>query len=493
MTSVRSLLPQLNGNSAVFAVLLLFALSTTACDLFRPAQDPGRNRNEGEEELDVISGGRVFNPETGEYEEVGEVVVENMDTINWRFIPPSQYPPITSEEVGDEADSDQPVVIGRGEQDTEFLESYNVSLMLPFLTNRFNPNSPTLYDNSSWAIHFYAGAKLAFNKLEAEGVQLNVNVFDTEASEQTVQSLIDQNSSLEKSHLILGGVQKSNVMIFAEFAKRKGVPYASPYNASAEISSSNPFYIQINPTLVTHLESITSHALESYDPDQIVLVVQNEPEEIARLEYIQQAHQRIAGTSDVPEFEEVIVDGGNNFQNLDLSPLIRKGKETVFIVPSWSNTNFIFSFLRKAFVANRFDPVVVYGMPQWQSYEEVDYNFYETLQLYISSANHIDTYAPDVKEFRQSFFNTYGTLPREEAYMGYDDMLYFGRMLQEYGTKFHLFLDREEQELLNTRFQFEPVVDSPSGRLESFRQFDRYENKFVYILGFEEYHYEPKN
>jgi len=36
-------------------------------------------------------------------------------------------------------------------------------------------------------------------------------------------------------------------------------------------------------------------------------------------------------------------------------------------------------------------------------------------------------------------------------------------------------------------------VDSPSGRLESFRQFDRYENKFVYILGFEDYHYEPKN
>jgi len=490
MISVRNLLPRLNGNSAIFALLVLCFITTSACDFFRPAQTPDRDREE-DEELDVISGGRVLNPETGEYEEVGKVVVANMDTIEWREIPTSQYPPITSDDVSEPITSDQPIRVG--EEGTEFLESYNVSLMLPFLTNRFNPNSPELYENSSWAVHFYAGAQLAFEKLEAEGVKLNVNVFDTEASDQKVRSTIDQDARLAASHLILGGVRKSNVVILSEYAKRNSIPYASPYNASAEITSSNPYYIQINPTLITHLESITSHALESHDPDQIVLVVQNEPEEIARLEYIQKAHQRLAGTTDVPAFEEVVVESDNNFQNLDITPLIRKGEETVFIIPSWSDKNFVYSFLRKAFVANRFDPVVVYGMPQWQEYDDVDYNYYENLQLYISSANHLDTYAPDVKEFRQRFYQKYGTLPNQQAFMGYDDMLYFGRMLDEYGTKFHLFLDREDEELLHVRFQFEPVVDSPSGRLESFRQFDRYENKFVYILGFEDYHYEPKN
>lgn len=490
MISVPNLLLRLNGNNG-FVLLLLLLFIGTSCDLFRPAQTGVGGRDKEEDDLDIISGGRVFNPETGEYEHAGEVVVENMDTIRWRDIPVTSYPPITSEGLSEEIVDRS---IGTGNQGTEFKQTYNVSVLLPFMTDRFNPSSTEIYNNSIWAIQFYAGVKLAFEQLESEGVKLNVTVLDTKADDQTLKAILDQNTALASSNLILGGVRKGDVVALADYALRNKIPYVSPYNASGDVTQANPYYIQVNPTLLSHLEAITKHAAENYRPEQVVLVVQNKPEEIARLDYIQQIYRSLAGRSTNTKFEEAVIqDNSANYQNLNINPLLRKGQETVFIVPSWSDPAFVLAFLRKAFIANRYNPITVYGMPQWMELENADYEYYEALNLYVSSASYTDPYAPDTQEFRRKFYQRYGTSPDLEAYRGYDDMLYFGRMLKQHGTKFPLFLDQEPQNMLHTRFRFEPVVDVTQSRTENYRQMDRYENKFVYILGFENYYYQPKN
>ena len=182
MISVRNLLQQLNGNS--FWAFLICILFLSSSELIKPVQgNKGKDKEEVEEDLVTIGCGRIYNPVTGDFEESPEVMVDKMDTIRWKEISTREYPPITTEGVlVDNSGEGRNVVIGEGEFGTQMLRSYNVSMMLPFLTDRFDGSNPNLDPNARWAVQFYTGAKLAMEKLSAEGVNLKISAYDTRAN-----------------------------------------------------------------------------------------------------------------------------------------------------------------------------------------------------------------------------------------------------------------------------------------------------------------------
>ena len=111
----------------------------------------------------------------------------------------------------------------------------------------------------------------------------------------------------------------------------------------------------------------------------------------------------------------------------------------------------------------------------------------------MSSANYIDPLDERVRQFKRKFFDEYGTIPREEAYLGYDAMNYFGKMLNQYGREFPQSLDRQPYDVLHGRFEFERVVLKPEEHKEDLNYFDQLENKFVHILQFRDFQFQPAN
>ena len=102
-----------------------------------------------------IKGGKVYNPETGKEEDVDYIPTE-LDTIDWRKNPNTDAPPIKAEEQGDEENSGN-TSTDNGNNNTDntgneqnnngtntnsaptlLKPSYEVALMLPFVTNKFN-------------------------------------------------------------------------------------------------------------------------------------------------------------------------------------------------------------------------------------------------------------------------------------------------------------------------------------------------------------------
>ncbi|NET37206.1 MAG: hypothetical protein F6K19_35145 [Cyanothece sp. SIO1E1] len=67
----------------------------SSCALFQPVTKAD-DKDKEEEELDPISGRRVYDPETGTYIEVKDVVLQDMDTVIWTEVPASAFPPITA-------------------------------------------------------------------------------------------------------------------------------------------------------------------------------------------------------------------------------------------------------------------------------------------------------------------------------------------------------------------------------------------------------------
>ena len=489
----------------LIGILLLIA-SVFACDLFRKAPRDERVYDE-EEEIGELTGQRVYNEETGRYEVIQEPVGK-MDTVRWTVV---EATPITSETEKTGTDTGTTTGTGTGtatdadDPDTEYKERYRLTLALPFVTSR---NQGFLeggvYENSKWALQFYAGAKVALRELADDGMTLDVRVVDTEASAQELRSLLASDFDLQNSDLIIGPYRRENAQLLADFGKANQKIVVSPYTASSNVTRDNPYYIQVNPSLTSHLDALLEHAKARYDDAQITLVIPDTDENRSLGRYLQLANQRLEGRSDVEMLREVYVDPQDlSMQNLDLKPYFDETRESVFVVPVYRSENFVAALMRKLKVAaaprvvngvpGPMKPTVVYGMPQWRDYSRVDLDDYENLNVHISATDFMDRSNPETTDFREAFYRETGTLPTAPAYQGYDLTRYFGAMLREHGTQFQPWLEREPADLLHTRFNIQRALTTdPDANAETTEPpVEYWENKAVFILKFENYEFVP--
>ena len=130
-------------------------------------------------------------------------------------------------------------------------------------------------------------------------------------------------------------------------------------------------------------------------------------------------------------------------------------------------------------------------MPQWADFDQIDPEFFQELNVHVSSAFYVNPNDERVKQFKQRFFDTNGTIPRDEAYLGYDAMLYFGKMLHKYGREFPKSIDREPFDVLHGRYEFNRVVLRPEEHKEDLDFYDQLENQFVHILEFRDFRFQP--
>ena len=488
MTLVQNRPLQLNGSKLVVLLFLMALLSS--CDAFKKIQGDDDVTKTGEE-LDEIQGKKVYDSKTGTYIIVEEAPTEIMDTIKWKDLPSTSNPPITSEGAFVESAQGKEL-IEVGEFGSEFYTSYNISLILPFLTDRVEQTDRGLKidSRSYWAINYYGGVRLALDEFKQEGISLNLSVVDSKASTSAVRGMLGSDDGLREADLIIGPYRKNNVQIMAEYAKRKSVTFVSPYSAASEISQRNPDYIQVNPTLKTHCAAITRHVRDRYRTDQVILVSRDNPSETARFKYFHDENF-VYSLGDTTRFREYIISENSvDLDRVNVLPLMQLQDTTVFIIPSWSEETFIISFLRKLDLAQTEDQhIIVYGMPQWMKYERVDYNHFENLHVHVSSGSYVDPFSTDAQFFRRRYFEEYGEAPKEEAYLGYDVMRYFGKMLHKYGTKFQYWIDQEQQQQLHTRFEFDRVVKPSTTGAENL-PIEQFENKYVNILRFQDYQFQ---
>lgn len=514
MISVPNHQPLSSGNKARQLLGLLgcfaFLLLSSSCELFKPiSTDNGQgssDKSRTDQQLDPIQSRRVYDPVSGTYVIVQNSPVEKMDTVQWRLISEYNAPPITEEGTAVfEPQPTDPVAgnnnpgtftpinqIGNAADGSRILSAYNINFLLPFLASRLDMGddgkSPKIDANSQWALHYYSGAQMALDELQSENASLNISAQDTKADLNALKALQDK-APLRDAHLIFGPYMRNNVAAVGEQVRGKEQVMISPYSAAAGVSPENPNYIQVNPTLEVHCRNILAHAMSTQNADQIVLVAN--PATKDRLGIFQAVNKELKKDINAAPLKELIIADKNanvgayaNYRNI------------VFILPVYEDESFVANFLRQVYEQTKSRGMVatVYGLPQWRNFEQIDFNYYEGCNVHISSSVFVDRLDPDVRRFREQFFARFKTLPREEAFVGYDITRYFVRMLQQHGTRFQFQLPRNPEKLLHTEFRFEAVLlpQEGSNNFENARV-DRWENNFVNILQFRDYQFRKVN
>jgi len=121
-------------------------------------------------------------------------------------------------------------------------ETKHIAIMLPFKLNEIN--SESAYDTkkfitddpySSISLDFYSGVKIALDSLSTLGVNLKVDVYDTENRESQVTSLL-QSNAFDDVHAVIGPIMPKLFNIASASLKSKNIPLISPITKTINLS-----------------------------------------------------------------------------------------------------------------------------------------------------------------------------------------------------------------------------------------------------------------
>lgn len=358
---------------------------------------------------------------------------------------------------------------------------YDITYFIPFDAGNYM-NSATQSDRF---IQYYSGMLVATKILEKEGVRLNINIVDEK--KRKFENIIKEEVN-SQTDVIVGPYSRNALKVAADFSKSKEIPLVSPWQASSKITEDNPFYIQLRPNLDEHYYSIFEDVKSKFEEEKVYIVGREvNDNDVKRISKLQRMAKEVWGDTE----EDILIEALLNQDSIDVGetafePIFDEDKPIIVIVPNWSfeDETFIYGALRRLSVEKGLAKVIVYGMPIMLESEKINFDYYSSLNMRVARSKFVDERDYDVARFKKDFVDTYGALPSDDAYEGYDNLMFIGRNLNSYGKNFQYYLNEDKGYYLQAKYDVEPtrmnsVEDRP-------KEIDYFENKNVDIIEFKE-------
>lgn len=349
---------------------------------------------------------------------------------------------------------------------------YHVAVMLPFLHNELQPE-PNLHDRY-FVLDMYEGMKIAREELEEQGIELRLHAYDTKRDSLTTRRLLNSQEML-KMDLIVGPLYPGPNRIASEFAIHQGINMVNPLSTNPEVIRNNPYSFLFKPSLATQGRKAADFAAKNFEEKTAMVIFgPKERDSIMAYSYKQEiekagftvrqmakipaGEESMIRTLLVPESEDQMKEGGR---------LHRKSIGHVFVA---SEDELIVANALTALMG-RGDRLPMIGHESWLRKNFVSYDQLERLGVYFVAPEFIDYSSEGFTSFRQKYIDKVNNMPSRYAYIGYDLLMYFGKMMNEHGTLFQKEMQREpfRKGVLSTGFSYLGSNDNQSVPVVKFR------------------------
>lgn len=464
MTSVQNHLPRLSGNNIILFLLCCVLLSS--CDFTKNTYDKYTKKEERRKTRTKKRPRTKTNtrPKTKPKSNDGVKVIK---------IPTNNTDQNTKDEI--------PVPVNVDPVDAYKESSYEVTMLLPL-----DSRAGAISSSNERFMMYYAGAKIAGDKLREMGYNMSISVADTKNS--SIDNVL-KNATDSETDVIIGPYDRNDLKYTIDFAGRKKIALVSPWQSLSSLKSENPHYIQLSPSLKVYYEKMVKNISDTYLPGDVTIITKSgDNASRKRGKGIQGLAKAYYRTADRAPFNELLLSESSLNDEDPVIKTLHEGdprKPVVFILPNWSGRDysFIYNTLRRIVLEKGEREVIVYGMFSILDNENIDYDLYKALNMRIVTSKYVDQADYDVKRFKRDFLSLYGELPSADAYEGYDNLMYIGRALNKYGKNFQYHLEKEEGYMLQTAYNVTQkyLTKEPRSRNENIQFF---ENKHLDIIEF---------
>jgi ABC-type branched-subunit amino acid transport system substrate-binding protein len=306
-----------------------------------------------------------------------------------------------------------------------------ISLILPFGLDHIGLGQH--YDDISLkkakiAADYYRGFKLALDSLAWFGYNYKLELFDSRDNSAQSHSLA-YNPKVRASDLIVGPVFPEDVKVFTAVLTSPRKPIVSPLSPESPSTFKNQNLVTVNPPLDYHAWATAKFINDKIKPQKVFILKSGFTEDDAYIIPFKKAIDSLSAKH-IKVISITIVRG----QLSPLLPQLTKKGQNIFVIPS-TNQEFLTVTLHSLDTMNSRYPVTLFGHPSWEHFAFLKPKQLQRLRTHITSADKVDYNSPQTIAFIKSYRNEWHTEPSAYALKGFDEGLYFGRLLAENNIK----------------------------------------------------------
>ncbi|HEY4289163.1 MAG TPA: amino acid ABC transporter substrate-binding protein [Puia sp.] len=351
---------------------------------------------------------------------------------------------------------------------------HQVAVFVPlYLDSAFDASNNYRYDKNfpkfiNPGLEFYEGVQLALDSLEKEDAALDVQIYDTRSSTQSMAQII-QDPAFQHTELIIGHVVPGELQQLASAAAHLNIPFINVNFPNDGGITNNPDFVILNSTLRTHCEGIYKFMQRNYGTRPILLFRKKGGQE----DHLQQYFTEIGkSTASVPlKIKYITLD--DNFTAASLVPYLDSNTTTICVAGSLDDL-FARNLCQALASLNKTYASSIVGMPTW---DNIDFSgsLYAGEEIIYSTPFYINPNDKLVAEIQQYFKTKFYSRPSDMVFRGYETTYRFAKLLLHYGKGLSGSIGEKKYKVFND-FDIQPVLNKQTLTL------DYLENKKLYFV-----------
>lgn len=307
-------------------------------------------------------------------------------------------------------------------------EPIRMTLLLPFYLDKQNQATDgtvsqknMIYEGSIQFIEYYEGVLLALDSLKKLGISVNLEVIESN-SDSTSTNI---NKIKTTNDLIIGPVFQKTFPGAANFAKRHSIPIVYPLS-SENVNSTNPYVIQVNTPQYYRFRAMVDNIVSNNENCHICIVynAENEKKTLLQCKGAFTEFKEKLNAKHISVEELYYPTAGNSV----IDKALAKKEKTIVVVLSKQQA-FANNIVTKLFQSSKTHNIELWGLPQWERYENIELDFLYDLHFKLVSYGEINYKSPQVNKFITLYRETYNSDPSKFSFQGFDQMMFFGKRL----------------------------------------------------------------
>lgn len=319
-------------------------------------------------------------------------------------------------------------------------------------------------------LEFYEGVQLALDSMSKEGAPLEVFIYDTRSSKTPVSEQLKK-PEFDDIELIIAHCTGQELGTFAYTAALKKIPFV---NVNLPIDggvNNNAYFVMLNSTLKTHVESIYKYIQKNYPLYEIVVFRKKGQMEDMIKNYFDENSKT---TVSVP-LKLKYIDLIDSFTVAQLKKPLDSTKKTLLISGTLDENFGRRLALQLASISKQYK-VSLLGMP---TFDNISKDFskpeYKGLEIIYSSPFHNPRTDKVSMSITNYFLGKMYARPSDMVMRGYEATWRFSKLLIKYKDDFPSNLTRKEFNVFR-EFDIQPVVNKQTMTL------DYFENKKLFFV-----------
>lgn len=319
-------------------------------------------------------------------------------------------------------------------------------------------------------LEFYEGAQLALDSLNKEHAELEVFVYDTRSSRESIAQQLNK-AEMNNVELIIAHCGSNEVKIFADAGLKKNIPVINVNLPNDGGSVANPFLVVLNPTLRTQCEGIYKY-IQKYNSLTPIVIFRKKGQLEDRIKtYFDEFSKN---TTAVP-LKLKYVELTDSFTVNQLRAHLDTTNQTLCIAGSLDEnfgkrlTQQLALLKKQNYLAN------VMGMPTWDNIKDFNKSEYKGVEIIYSTP----FYNAKTDKISQSITNHFNKVmfarPSDMVFRGYEVTWKYAKLLLQYGKDIASNLGNKQNKVF-TDFDIQPMINRQGMTL------DYFENKKLYFL-----------